>query len=73
MSTNVVAAERGAPIGELAELLTRERISAVPIVANNGRLVDIVSEATSWHESRHRRIRAIRFRYRRRGRSEPDR
>jgi CBS domain-containing protein len=45
MSTNVVAAELGAPIGELAGPLTRERISAVPIVANSGQRVGIVSGA----------------------------
>ncbi|MGX6603981.1 CBS domain-containing protein [Micromonosporaceae bacterium Da 78-11] len=45
MSTNVVTAERGTSISELAGLLTRERISAVPIVTDDGRVVGIVSEA----------------------------
>ena len=45
MSTNVVTAEPGASIGELAGLLTRERIRAVPIVADDGQVVGIVSEA----------------------------
>jgi len=45
MSTNVVTAAPQASISELAGLLTRERISAVPIVADDGRAVGIVSEA----------------------------
>lgn len=45
MSKTVVTAGPRASIGELAALLTRERISAVPIVADDGRLVGIVSEA----------------------------
>jgi CBS domain-containing protein len=44
MSKNVVTATPQASIGELAGLLTRERISAVPIV-DDGRVVGIVSEA----------------------------
>lgn len=45
MSKNVVTAGPQASISELAGLLTRERISAVPIVADDGRAVGIVSEA----------------------------
>jgi CBS domain-containing protein len=45
MTKNVVTAGSQASISELAGLLTRERISAVPIVASDGRAVGLVSEA----------------------------
>ncbi|GIF00862.1 CBS domain-containing protein [Paractinoplanes rishiriensis] len=45
MSANVVTAGPDASVSELAQLLTRERISAVPIVADDGRVMGIVSEA----------------------------
>lgn len=45
MSRNVVTAAPETSIGELAGLLTRERISAVPIVADDGRVLGVVSEA----------------------------
>jgi CBS domain-containing protein len=45
MTKNVVTAGPEASISELATLLTREQISAVPIVADDGRVVGIVSEA----------------------------
>ncbi|MCU7730977.1 CBS domain-containing protein [Actinoplanes sp. KI2] len=45
MTSDVVTAGPDASISELAGLLTRERISAVPVVADDGRLLGVVSEA----------------------------
>lgn len=45
MTSDVVTAGPDVPISELAGLLTRERISAVPVVAADGRLLGVVSEA----------------------------
>ncbi|GIF01158.1 hypothetical protein Ari01nite_86220 [Paractinoplanes rishiriensis] len=45
MTRDVVTAGPDAPINELAGLLTRHRISAVPVVADDGRLLGLVSEA----------------------------
>lgn len=45
MTDDVVTARPDASISELVGVLTRERISAVPVVSEDGRLLGIVSEA----------------------------
>jgi CBS domain-containing protein len=45
MTTQVVTARPSTPFRELVELLQRKRISALPVVDQDGRLVGIVSEA----------------------------
>lgn len=45
MSTRVLFVGRDAPLKEVAALLLRERISGVPVVDDEGRVVGIVSES----------------------------
>jgi CBS domain-containing protein len=45
MTTEVVTARPSTPFRELVDLLQRKRISALPVVDQDGRLVGIVSEA----------------------------
>jgi CBS domain-containing protein len=45
MTTEVVTARPSTPFQELVDLLQRKRISALPVVDQDGRLVGIVSEA----------------------------
>ena len=45
MSKEVVTIGTGRPLGEAAELLTKHRISGLPVVDVDGRLVGLISEA----------------------------
>jgi sulfide:quinone oxidoreductase len=45
MSKDVVTIGKGRPLGEAAELLTRHKISGLPVVDVDGRLVGLISEA----------------------------
>src|SRR5256885_10417516 len=44
MTRNVIQAHAGLPSADLADLLSRHRISAVPIVDDNGTVIGLVSE-----------------------------
>jgi CBS domain-containing protein len=68
MTTDVLVANESTPFKEIAELLARQRISAVPVLDAAGQLVGVVSEAdlllkeehpdaamgAPWFERRHR-------------------
>ena len=45
MSRDVVTIGTGRPLGEAAELLTRHKVSGLPVVDVDGRLVGLISEA----------------------------
>ena len=45
MSRDVVTIGSGRPLGEAAELLTRHKVSGLPVVDVDGRLVGLISEA----------------------------
>ena len=44
MTPEVISVEPDAAVGDIAELLTREKISAVPVLSGDGKLLGIVSE-----------------------------
>ncbi len=44
MTPEVVSVGPGAPVGEIAELLMKEKVSAVPVLADDGKLMGVVSE-----------------------------
>ncbi|NUW35706.1 CBS domain-containing protein [Nonomuraea sp. SMC257] len=45
MTTHVASVEAGTPFKDVAELLVRREVSAVPVLAAGGRVVGVVSEA----------------------------
>ena len=45
MTTDVLAANESTPFKEIAELLARQRISAVPVLDAAGQVAGVVSEA----------------------------
>jgi CBS domain-containing protein len=45
MSTEVVAVRRGAPFKEMAASLRRYRVSAFPVIDDDGKVIGVVSEA----------------------------
>jgi CBS domain-containing protein len=45
MSTHVIAARKGASFKEMAEKLREHRVSAFPVVDNDGKVIGVVSEA----------------------------
>jgi CBS domain-containing protein len=45
MSTHVIAARQGASFKELAEKLREQRVSAFPVVDDDGKVIGVVSEA----------------------------
>ena len=45
MTADVVTAREDAPVGEIVDLLAKRRVSALPIVDDENRLVGLVSEA----------------------------
>ncbi len=49
MTTNVVTVARDTPVTEIAKLLLERQISAVPVVADDGQLLGIVSEGDLIH------------------------
>ena len=49
MTRNVVTASPSAHVGELANLMVKNRISAIPIVVENNHLVGIVTESDLLH------------------------
>lgn len=51
MSKSVISVGPGATVGEIAALLVQHRISAVPVVAKDGRVIGIVSQTDLGHRS----------------------
>ena len=49
MTTTVVTVTPQTPVGELARLMTEHRISGVPVVTGDGRLLGLVSETDLLH------------------------
>jgi CBS-domain-containing membrane protein len=51
MTTKVHTAKRDTSVGEIAYLMTTERIGGVPIVDDNGEVVGMVSETDLMHRA----------------------
>jgi CBS domain-containing protein len=51
MTKNVIAVGANTPVREIAALLVRHRISAVPVVSEGGRVIGIVSQTDLGHRS----------------------
>jgi CBS domain-containing protein len=51
MTKDVITVGTNATVGEIASLLVRHRISAVPVVSEDGRLIGIVSQTDLVHRS----------------------
>ena len=45
MTTRVVAIRKNAPFKDIAALLTRYRVSAFPVLDDDGKVIGVVSEA----------------------------
>ena len=50
MTTKVATADRNMPYKQAAKLMTDQRVTAIPIVSESGRVVGIVSEADLLHK-----------------------
>jgi CBS domain-containing protein len=54
MTENVISVSEETPYKEIAEMLTRRRVSAVPVVGATGLVVGVVSEADMLHKVEYR-------------------
>jgi CBS domain-containing protein len=48
MTTDVVRAQYGTPFKEVARLLAGHRISGLPVVADDERVIGVISETDHW-------------------------